>query len=82
MRPSRWGMRTRTATMLGWSLSSGPVEGIGIMSTCHVRHVVRITREIRIESFPDQKLASGYHRDSWTNKAAKCDNRVSPLSPD
>ena len=36
---------------------------------------------VPIESFPDQKLASGHHGDSWTNKPAKCDDRVSPLSP-
>ena len=34
-----------------------------------------------IESFPDQKLASGHHGDSWRNKPAKRDDRVSPLSP-
>ena len=32
-----------------------------------------------LESFPDQKLDSGHHGDSWTNKLAKRDNRVSPL---
>ena len=34
----------------------------------------------QIESFPDQKLASCHHGDSWTNKPAKHDDRVSPLS--
>ena len=33
-----------------------------------------------IESFPDQKLVSGHHGDSWKNKLAKHDDRVSPLS--
>ena len=32
-----------------------------------------------IESFPDQKLVSGHHGDSWTNKLAKRDDRGLPL---
>ena len=32
-----------------------------------------------IECFSDQKLASGHNVDSWTNKPAKCDDRVPPL---
>ena len=43
-------------------------------------HGVRIESDT-IESFPDQELASGHHGDSWTNKPAKHDDRVSPLSP-
>ena len=43
--------------------------------------VVRFDIFFSIESFPDQKLASGHHGDSWTNKPAKHDDRVSPLSP-
>ena len=34
-----------------------------------------------IESFPDQKLGSSHHGDSWTNKPTKRDDRVPPLSP-
>ena len=35
---------------------------------------------LTIESFPDQKLASGHHGDSWTNRPAMRDDRVSPFS--
>ena len=47
---------------------------IGAPGSCTTSH-------LGIESFPDQKLASGHHGDSWTNKPAKHDDRVSPLSP-
>ena len=44
-------------------------------------HILWKKRTLEIEFFSDQKLGSGHLGDSWTNKSAEHDDRVSPLSP-